>query len=521
MNLYPTSPTRILVLAAGGALVGAAFMKEPIVIIWMGSILAAVTIVRGITSLKVAAARRQGFEMLLRSETRCYNVTRTEPFEFEVTLRNRSRVPLEVRNLRVLGSPPLELVVDKTEATLPAHGSLDLKISGRGLRIGCSAAHGLFLRVLHASGAFEAPLVFFNPVQFLVYPMTTPATLQSSRGGLSRLPSDADRSGRMSGDSIELRELRSYQPGDALRKIAWKASARRGTLLVRDEELLERQTLWVLVDASTELWAGMIGNSPLDEGVDRVASILHKHISLGDRVGLGIISSRVLAWIAPESGMPQWGRLRRTLLQTLQTWDADRSGGDERDIAKIVAEHLARLEPTSAAKANGLDNEALARSAASALKRFEFQVPEAYAANASERILRQYIGALGLACPLRLEAERWQTDTQLLAAIDRCSADKRSRIIIVSTEPTSSFITALANQRRKLNHGRIQLSWLSLDSLAGMPTSDLPQQSVVNDSIRCQIESAKRKGRMNLRRLGINLLRVTALRNRFYRAEES
>jgi len=514
MNLYSTSTTRILVSTACVALVAAASLREPIVILWMGSILLAITLVRGIASFEVAAARRQGFEMLLGSGNRCYTVTRTAPFEFEVVLRNRSDIALQVRDIRALGSPSLDLSVDKKGALISAHGSLNVKIRGKALRIGCGVVHGLFLRVLHASGAFEAPLVFFNPVQFLVYPLAAPGIVKSSRGGLSRRPSDADRSGRMSGDSIELRELRSYQPGDALRKLAWKASARRGTLLVRDEELLERQTVWVLVDASIELWGGTIGNSPLDEGIDRVASILHKHVSLGDRVGLGLLSSRVLEWIAPDSGMPHWARLRQGLLQTLQIWDADRCGSDEKDLTKVVAEHLARLEPTMVTNSERLDAEVLARAAASVLKRYEFQIPKAAATSEPERVLRQYVGAFGLACPLRLEAERWQTDNQLLTAIDRCTADKHCRIIVVSTEPTSSFIAAVSSQRRKLSHRRIRLSWLSLNSSVGMPEVDSPHQGSVNDAIRWQIESAKRKSRIRLKRVGIAVEHVSASRRR-------
>jgi uncharacterized protein (DUF58 family) len=505
MNLYPTATTRLLVSAAAVAVIAAALQKMPIVIIWMGSILIGMTIVRAIASFKVAVARHQGFEMLLASGTRRYSITRTESFELDVVLRNRSAIALQVRDVRVLASPILNVHVSVEEAPIGPHGSLNIRLTGEANRVGHCAVHGLFLRVLHTSGAFEAPLVFFNPVQFIVYPTTAPRSARPSRGGLSRLPSDADRAGRMSGDSIELRELRAHQPGDALRKIAWKASAKRGTLLVRDEELMERQTLWVLLDASAELWAGELGRAPLDEGLDRVASVLHKYISLGDRVGLGVLSSRTLAWFTPESGLPQWARLRDGLLQSLQLWDADRSGSDERDVARIVLEHLSRLEPAAAHPVGISHIEAIANAATRVAQRYEFELPNASARHDRERSLRQYAAAFGLTGSPRLEAERRNTDNQLLSAIDRCVADKPSRIILCSVEPTESLLEGIANQQRRLGRRRIKLSWLGLNTLAGMPESNTSLQLAANDSIRWHFESARLGSSGRLRRVGIGI----------------
>ena len=64
------------------------------------------------------------------------------------------------------------------------------------------------------------------------------------------MAADAGRPGPLSGDGYELRELRDHQPGDPFKRIAWKASARHGTLLVRDHEREERDVVWLLLDAS-------------------------------------------------------------------------------------------------------------------------------------------------------------------------------------------------------------------------------------------------------------------------------
>jgi len=519
MNLYPTNTTRTLVLVAVIAVIVAALSKEPIAMIWMGSILVGTTLVRAIASFKVAAARRQGFEMHLASSARKYNVTRTEPFELEIALRNQSDLSLQVRDLRVLCSPSLEVHVNVNEAQIAAHSSLNVKLVGKATRVGYGTIHGLFLRLLHSSGAFEAPLVFFNPIQFIAYPATTARAARPSGGGLSRHPSDADRSGRMSGDSIELRELRAHQPGDALRKIAWKASARRGTLLVRDEELMERQTLWVLLDASTELWGGEVGKSPLDEGVDRVASVLHKYVALGDRVGLGVLSSRILFWTKPDKGLSHWMRMRSGLVMAAQLWDADRSGCDELDTARIVFEHLSRLDPSTVRNVAASDIDRIAAIASNILERYELEVPDAYAAQSRERQLRKYAATFGLSLPPRLEAERWQTDNQLLLAIDQIVTAKPSRIIVCSVEPTTSFLQGLTGQRRKMAQRRVRLSWLALDPTAGMPDAANFHQRAVNDSLAWQAWGSKYKSLARLKRAGIGIEPLPPLRSRLDREE--
>ena len=267
LRLISTPTTRILIAAATIGIIVAAIFREPIAMLWLGSVLVGTTATRIVASFKVIQARRQGFEMFFKASVRQYTVVRAERFTLDVVLRNRSNVALRLRDFRVLASPEVTMSAGLGEANLDAGSSIEFTLDGTAARVGHYAVHGLSLRVVLASGAFETPLIFINPVQVVVYPASTSRTVRPSLGGLSRRPSDAERAGHISGDSIELRELRAHQPGDALRKIAWKASARRGTLLVRDEELMERQSMWLLLDASLELWAGVIGQSPLDEGV--------------------------------------------------------------------------------------------------------------------------------------------------------------------------------------------------------------------------------------------------------------
>ncbi len=187
--------------------------------------------------------------------------------------------------------------VEPDRGEVAAGGRLSVKIVVRADRVGYHGIHGLSLEVQGGPGLFEVPLTFSNPFGVEVLPHAYAAAMRSPRGGRSRMSADEGRPGPLSGDGMELRELREHQPGDPFKRIAWKASAHRGKLMVRDYEREERDVVWLLLDASVELWSGVVGRAPLDIAVDEVASVAQRHLARGDRVGLGIIGARVLSWI--------------------------------------------------------------------------------------------------------------------------------------------------------------------------------------------------------------------------------
>lgn len=218
MHLIPTHPTRAFVAAAAAGVIVAAIFREPIAMLWLGSILVGMTWVRSTTGFKIARARRDGLEMYFKSSLRSYRVRRGESFSLDVVVRNRSSMVLQLREFQVLTSPELALSAGTQGEYLDECSNAELTLSGAAARVGHYAVHGLSLRAVCGSGAFEAPLIFTNPIQIVVFSATLGMARRPSLGGLSQRPSSAERTGHLSGDSIELRELRAHQPGDALRK---------------------------------------------------------------------------------------------------------------------------------------------------------------------------------------------------------------------------------------------------------------------------------------------------------------
>lgn len=161
-------------------------------------------------------------------------------------------------------------------------------------------------------------------------------------GSLPRRDADLAASHRLrrAGLGSEFRELRDHRPGDPYRAIAWKPSARRRRLLVREFESEVRLTLTVLLDVSPSMRRGAPGATPLDRAVDVVVRLARPLLAAGDRVGLVTFDQRPVHRVLPAGGRPQLHALLRPLLEVWHAVESDLTEGDAQDVAERAALHI-------------------------------------------------------------------------------------------------------------------------------------------------------------------------------------
>jgi uncharacterized protein (DUF58 family) len=122
---------------------------------------------------------------------------------------------------------------------------------------------------------------------------------------------------RLPGSGVELLQLRDYVPGDALSRIDWKATARRGSLISREYSDAQHLELLLVIDAgrASRVRAGDLDRLGL---YANVAARLAEHaVAAEDRVGVLVYAEKTLAGCAPDHGMRAVVRLRH-VLATLQ-----------------------------------------------------------------------------------------------------------------------------------------------------------------------------------------------------------
>lgn len=119
------------------------------------------------------------------------------------------------------------------------------------------------------------------------------------------------------GAGLEIADLRAYAPGDDVRDIDWRASARRsphlGPVVRRYVEERARSVLFLL-DASASMGFGRGGCSVAGYALELLAPLAFAAAATGDRAGLLAFSGETRSLIAPAPGRRAANRLLRAAL---------------------------------------------------------------------------------------------------------------------------------------------------------------------------------------------------------------
>jgi uncharacterized protein (DUF58 family) len=118
---------------------------------------------------------------------------------------------------------------------------------------------------------------------------------------------------REKGEGIEFADLRQFIPGDRVRRINWRASARRGELWVNELHAERNADVILFLDSFTE--ARREGEGTLDRTVRAAAALIERYLQHKDRVGL-VSFGGVLNWLLPATGLVQMYRIIDSLLDT-------------------------------------------------------------------------------------------------------------------------------------------------------------------------------------------------------------
>jgi uncharacterized protein (DUF58 family) len=511
VQIHPTRESSDLAFAGMGVVLGGLLIQSGPVVAWGGALVLGLSVARALTRLGVSRVRAAGLEMLWRGDARRVTVARGQELVLQAELRNRHSSPVRFRGLRAVAAPELSVQVTPEADEVPANTRLAVTVTVKGLRVGRHGIHGLSLEVESGPSLFEVPLTFANPFGVEVMPTPYSVLVRSARGGRSRQQADEGRPGRLRGEGGELRELREHQSGDPFRRIAWKASARRGVLLVREYERDERDVVWLVLDAAVDHWSGPPGEAALDRAIDEVASVALRHGKAGDRVGLAIVGTRTLCFEKPDRGVAHAARLVEKLVHVTGCLDADRSGLDEQELALRVIEHMRPLDPALSAHVHASELDRIARRAEKLRQRAPFPEVVTQAASPRERSLRRYLAAFGISSPGRVDPERVRVDMELIRLLERLKQQRvrPSLIYMWSDAPDETSRPALTRALAERKRRGLTWKWLLLKPSFGNLADESPKARAARDAFVIRQRLAQERGERCLSRLGIRLERLS------------
>ncbi len=538
MQLHPTRSTFHVGLSGAAMVAMGIAARVPAVVAFGGAIVLAVAVGRALALASVTRLRASGFEMVWAQVRRVVRTTRGSEVRIQAELRNRGVDEARGVNVRAVASSMLKVTADPPVVDIPGGGRVRVDIVVEARRVGRWGLHGVSLEARSTPGGgeglYEVPLMFANPLGVEVLPKALQAIGASARGGRSRSLTSAGRTAMRAGEGDELRELRQHVSGDPFKRIAWKASARRGQLMVRETERDERDVVWLFLDASVELWAGEPGRAPLDSMVDEVAAAAAYHLGRGDLVGLAVVASRLRTFLQPDGGAVHGAKIAAALASSASMVDADRTELDEYDVAQRVSEHARPLDSAGLVDVARGDLDKLAARAELLRARAPFAARKPFSRTPREEKLRHYLASFGLEVPPRIEGEREKTEQCMAAAFERTLETKpRPSLVHVwgaapaSLAPGAAAVaspggTAFRRALARLRGKRVAVHWTLAPleasvvkerrddvrmtlTLPGMPgkTTGVQLRHAVEDAVLVRLRAGRRRDERALRRLGI------------------
>lgn len=123
------------------------------------------------------------------------------------------------------------------------------------------------------------------------------------------------RKSRLKGLGTEFESLREYNEDD-YRTIDWKASARRGKLVVKNFEQESNQAVMICVDVGRHMLGEIDGVRKLDYCLDAALLLMHAAQRAGDMVGLLHFNDSIKRYLEPKKGKAQIAALLDAIYDT-------------------------------------------------------------------------------------------------------------------------------------------------------------------------------------------------------------
>ncbi len=414
-----------------------------------------------------------------------------------VTLRIALRNPTDEE--LVLGTPRLALSPGLRHTrwqggrvAIPPKAVATFDLVVRPAHAGRHVLHGAWMTLSGPLGLAWAPLYFPNPLVMEVQPRAYGATAHTrARSTPERAPAmRSGRAERRAGEGPEIRELRDYQQGDPMRRIAWGPSARRGKLLVRETEDESQTTRVLVLDASATMRGDDRGAAKIDYAIELAAQCARLSASGGDRLGLVGFDQRVVAHVEPGDGPAHLRQLVAAAVDLRALVDEDLTDVDEEQLLETVARYFREQEGVDAFRdASAFEGrQRLARMVAKAIEHDPSMRLPVRAKDPLHRLWRAFCRARAIPLPLKHDADGAAKAHGLAAAIDAAvgrAREVRTVLVVSDLDAVGDFAPVkLALGRARQKRHRVTFVAPTGPDFAGRePARSTPDERARRDAV--------------------------------------
>ncbi len=256
---------------------------------------------------------RDSVSIVVHREIDPSTLSAIRPVKVELTIANSSKNSIRALEITDQLSHGLKLVSgsNQTVADLRAGGKVTLEYHV------LPTSRGLY-KIGPAEILSSDPLKLFSskaslgdPDSLYVYPEQRPVKVRVSPRKTGTWWGSTPS--RRAGVGMEFYGVRDYQPGDELKSINWKATARLGRIVTNEYETERAADTVLLVDAGRLSGSLLDSKSILDYEAEAALGIASFLLYGGNRVGL-ILHGHFRHWLYPGFGRGQYLKLRDQLM---------------------------------------------------------------------------------------------------------------------------------------------------------------------------------------------------------------
>jgi uncharacterized protein (DUF58 family) len=247
-------------------------------------------------------------DIVLLPTPRALHVQRVLPSHFSLrraaelryAIGNRSRRALRVG---IVDAPlrTLDLGEEELVTLIPARSEVTASMPALPVARGSDTFTRIYLWYESTLGLVRRRSTIDAPQTLRVYPDLSAVERYGSLHVRNRLVEAGLRRMRLRGVGSEFESVRDYESGDAFRAIDWKATARRGKLMVVQREVERSQDVMLLLDCGRLMTARIGAQRKLDYAVTAGLSMASIASLASDRVGVVAFAHQILVARAPRS----------------------------------------------------------------------------------------------------------------------------------------------------------------------------------------------------------------------------
>lgn len=362
--------------------------------------------------------------------------------EAETTIRiiNASNTPLYGFSAKPFGSKSLLLPETLGNITLSADAEVPVRFPVKGLRTGRFVIHGYDVCVRDPLGITEVKDYLPNIESFRFFPQAGRFLRKGLRFSSLFDVMDGSHSLRESGNSTSLKELRDFQPGDAMRKIAWKQSMRTHKLISREFESESSTEVYLGLDISSSMRGGAWDGQKLEWAIHYVVNLAERVLENHDNVGLMSFDEKLYGHIDTGNSKSHMKRILEHLMGLYSIVDSEMTELPEDELESFLCDYLLvqerldfRLRLPDGTR--DVNRPLLEHWLSSKLEEegdaFDGELLSTGIITPLKSKLRQFLQSRGVEIPYRVEARLGMKEKGVLAIFDTLKTNRKKPLWVV------------------------------------------------------------------------------------------